>query len=201
MIIRRTILSAFAIISAILFATNIQAQQDDKYQEELKKLQKEIEYLKLKVLETRKSLKIFEDMILLGTLTGTKLTIFYKNNLKKAEVLEIAVSVDGFLVSEIKDRRKIEEAEKKELVIYDETEVIPGKHVIDIVFTIRGGEAEKGEPKKKFKKLIRYETEVEKEIATYVKVATQQASGRKSEASPDDIDITIASEKVRLLSK
>ncbi len=203
MLFKRIISTTFIITLAILFSANIkaQAQQEDKYQEELNKLQKEIEYLKLKILETRKSLKIFEDMILFGTLTGTKLTIFYQNNLKKAEVLEIAVSVDGFLVSEIKDKDKIKESTKKEIVIYDETEVIPDKHVIDVVFTIQGEEATKGEGRKKFKKAVRYEVNVEKEIATYVKLKTVQAPGRKTEALPDDIDIIVTSEKVKLLSK
>ncbi len=203
MLFKRIISTTFIITLAILFSANIkaQAQQEDKYQEELNKLQKEIEYLKLKILETRKSLKIFEDMILFGTLTGTKLTIFYQNNLKKAEVLEIAVSVDGFLVSEIKDKDKIKESTKKEIVIYDETEVIPDKHVIDVVFTIQGEEATKGEGRKKFKKAVRYEVNVEKEIATYVRLKTVQAPGRKTEALPDDIDIIVTSEKVKLLSK
>lgn len=186
----------FSFVSQFVSQPYAQQREEDveeKYKEELRRLQKEIEMLKLKILETRKALKNFEDMILLGTLTGTKITIYYKNDLKVAEVQDISVILDGFEVSRIKDEKKIEEAGKKEIVIYDEAEAIPGRHVVDIVFTIKGD--------KLFKKAIRYEFEVDKNIATIISVKTQKAPASKIENLPEDIDILISSEKVRLITK
>lgn len=168
-------------------------ETEERYKEELRRLQKEIEMLKLKILETRKALKNFEDMILLGTLTGTKITVYYKNDLKTAEVQDISVVLDGFEVSRIKDEKKIKEAGAKEILIYDEAEAIPGKHVIDIVFTIKG--------EKIFKKAIRYDFDVERNIATVIKVRTQRIPTSKAEKMPEDIDILISSEKSKLISK
>lgn len=170
-----------------------QAETEEKYKEELKKLQKEIEMLKLKILETRKALKNFEDMILLGTLTGTKITLYYKNELKSAEVQEVSVILDGFEVSRIKDKKKIDEASGKEIIIYDEAEAIPGKHVVDVVFTVKG--------EKIFKKAIRYDFDVEKNIATIIRVKTQRSPSSKVEKLPEDIDILISSEKSKIISK
>lgn len=170
-----------------------QAETEEKYKEELKRLQKEIEMLKLKILETRKALKNFEDMILLGTLTGTKITVYYKNDLKSAEIQEISVILDGFEVSRIKEKKKIGEASGKEIIIYDESEAIPGKHVIDVVFTIKG--------EKIFKKAIRYDFDVERNIATIIRVKTQRTPTSKAEKIPEDIDILISSEKSKVISK
>lgn len=170
-----------------------QAETEEKYKEELKRLQKEIEMLKLKILETRKALKNFEDMILLGTLTGTKITVYYKNDLKSAEVQEISVTLDGFEVSRIKEKKKIDEASGKEIIIYDESEAIPGKHVIDVVFTIKG--------EKIFKKAIRYDFDVERNITTIIRVKTQRTPSSKNEKIPEDIDILISSEKSKVISK
>lgn len=175
------------------YAFSQQTEAEKKYKEELMRLQKEIEMLKLKVLETKKSLKVFEDMILLGTLTGTKITVYYKNELKDADILEIAVVLDGFEVSQIKEKDKIDRAKKERILIYDESEAIPGKHIIDVVFTIKG--------EKLFKKTIRYEFDVEKNIATEINVTTKRASGSKEEKSPQDIDIIVRSEKVKLISR
>jgi hypothetical protein len=171
------------------------AQQDteDKYKEEMRKLQKEIEMLRLKILETKKSLKIFEDMILLGTLTGTKITIYLKDELKDAEIQEISVVLDGFEVSNIREDKKIKQAKKEKLLIYDESEAIPGKHVVDIVLTIKTDRI--------FKKTLRYEFDVESGIATVIYATAKRAPGKKKEVMPEDIDITVFSEKVRLITK
>jgi hypothetical protein len=171
------------------------AQQDteDKYKEEMRKLQKEIEMLKLKILETKKSLKIFEDMILLGTLTGTKITIYLKDELKDAEIQEISVVLDGFEVSNIREKKKVERAKKEKLLIYDESEAIPGKHIVDIVLTIKTNRI--------FKKTLRYEFDVESGIATVIYATVKRAPGKKKEVMPEDIDITVFSEKVRLITK
>jgi len=171
------------------------AQQEtkDKYKEEMRKLQKEIEILKLKILETKKSLKMFEDMILLGTLTGTKITIYLKDELKDAEIQEISVVLDGFEVSNIREDKKIKQAKKEKLLIYDESEAIPGKHVVDIVLTIKTDRI--------FKKTLRYEFDVESGIATVIYATVKRAPGKKKEVMPEDIDITVFSEKVRLITK
>jgi hypothetical protein len=170
-----------------------QQETEDKYKEEMRKLQKEIEMLKLKILETKKSLKIFEDMILLGTLTGTKITIYLKDELKDAEIQEISVVLDGFEVSNIRENKKIEQAKKEKLLIYDESEAIPGKHVVDIVLTIKTDRI--------FKKTLRYEFDVESGIATVIYATVKRAPGKKKEVMPEDIDITVFSEKVRLITK
>ncbi len=191
----------FALIALFLYtyfpdfvnAQQKQAETEEKYKEELKRLQKEIEMLKLKILETRKALKNFEDMILLGTLTGTKITVYYKNDLKSAEIQEISVTLDGFEVSRIKEKKKIDEASGKEIIIYDESEAIPGKHVIDVVFTIKG--------EKIFKKAIRYDFDVERNITTIIRVKTQRTPTSKAEKIPEDIDILISSEKSKVISK
>ena len=159
----------------------------------MRKLQKEIEMLKLKILETKKSLKIFEDMILLGTLTGTKITIYLKDELKDAEIQEISVVLDGFEVSNIRGDKKIKQAKKEKLLIYDESEAIPGKHVVDIVLTIKTDRI--------FKKTLRYEFDVESGIATVIYATVKRAPGKKKEVMPEDIDITVFSEKVRLITK
>ena len=170
-----------------------QHETEDKYKEEMRKLQKEIEMLKLKILETKKSLKIFEDMILLGTLTGTKITIYLKDELKDAEIQEISVVLDGFEVSNIRGDKKIKQAKKEKLLIYDESEAIPGKHVVDIVLTIKTDRI--------FKKTLRYEFDVESGIATVIYATVKRAPGKKKEVMPEDIDITVFSEKVRLITK
>jgi hypothetical protein len=170
-----------------------QQETEDKYKEEMRKLQKEIEMLKLKILETKKSLKIFEDMILLGTLTGTKITIYLKDELKDAEIQEISVVLDGFEVSNIREDKKIKQAKKEKLLIYDESEAIPGKHVVDIVLTIKTDRI--------FKKTLRYEFDVESGIATVIYATVKRAPGKKKEVMPEDIDITVFSEKVRLITK
>jgi len=170
-----------------------QQETEDKYKEEMRKLQKEIEMLKLKILETKKSLKIFEDMILLGTLTGTKITIYLKDELKDAEIQEISVVLDGFEVSNIRENKKIEQAKKEKVLIYDESEAIPGKHIVDIVLTIKTNRI--------FKKTLRYEFDVESGIATVIYATVKRASGKKKEVMPEDIDITVFSEKVRLITK
>jgi hypothetical protein len=170
-----------------------QQETEDKYKEEMRKLQKEIEMLKLKILETKKSLKIFEDMILLGTLTGTKITIYLKDELKDAEIQEISVVLDGFEVSNIRGDKKIKQAKKEKLLIYDESEAIPGKHVVDIVLTIKTDRI--------FKKTLRYEFDVESGIATVIYATVKRAPGKKKEVMPEDIDITVFSEKVRLITK
>jgi hypothetical protein len=170
-----------------------QQETEDKYKEELRKLQKEIEMLKLKILETKKSLKIFEDMILLGTLTGTKITIYLKDELKDAEIQEISVVLDGFEVSNIRENKKIKQAKKEKLLIYDESEAIPGKHIVDIVLTIKTNRI--------FKKTLRYEFDVESGIATVIYATVKRAPGKKKEVMPEDIDITVFSEKVRLITK
>ena len=179
--------------SNIITEVYAQDKLEEKYKKELRKLQKEIEMLKLKILETKKSLKMFEDMILHGTLTGTKITIYYKNNLEDAEVREISVVLDGFEVSRIRDEEKIEQARKKEIVIYDEAEAIPGKHVVDIIFEIK--------TKKIFRKTLRYEFDVERGVATVIRVKTQKAKGSKEELLPKDIDITVMMEKVKLIAR
>ena len=183
-------LSSSEIISMKSYA---QDKLEEKYKKELKKLQKEIEMLKLKILETKKSLKMFEDMILHGTLTGTKITIYYKNNLEDAEVREISVVLDGFEVSRIRNEEKIDQARKKEIVIYDEAEAIPGKHVVDIIFEIK--------TEKIFRKTLRYEFDVERGVATVLRVKTQKAKGSKEEILPKDIDITVMMEKVKLIAR
>jgi hypothetical protein len=170
-----------------------QQETEDKYKEEMRKLQKEIEMLKLKILETKKSLKIFEDMILLGTLTGTKITIYLKDELKDAEIQEISVVLDGFEVSNIREDKKIKQAKKEKLLIYDESEAIPGKHIVDIVLTIKTNRI--------FKKTLRYEFDVESGIATVIYATVKRASEKKKEVMPEDIDITVFSEKVRLITK
>jgi uncharacterized membrane protein len=170
-----------------------QQETEDKYKEEMRKLQKEIEMLKLKILETKKSLKIFEDMILLGTLTGTKITIYLKDELKDAEIQEVAVVLDGFEVSNIREDKKIEQAKKEKVLIYDESEAIPGKHIVDIVLTIKTNRI--------FKKILRYEFDVESGIATVIYATAKRAPGKKKEVMPEDIDITVFSEKVRLITK
>jgi hypothetical protein len=170
-----------------------QQETEDKYKEEMRKLQKEIEMLKLKILETKKSLKIFEDMILLGTLTGTKITIYLKNELKDAEIQEVSVVLDGFEVSNIREDKKIEQAKREKLLIYDESEAIPGKHIVDIVLTIKTNRI--------FKKTLRYEFDVESGIATVIYATAKRAPGKKKEVMPEDIDITVFSEKVRLITK
>lgn len=170
-----------------------QQETEDKYKEEMRKLQKEIEMLKLKILETKKSLKIFEDMILLGTLTGTKITIYLKDELKDAEIQEISVVLDGFEVSNIRENKKIEQAKKEKVLIYDESEAIPGKHIVDIVLTIKTNRI--------FKKTLRYEFDVESGIATVIYATVKRAPGKKKEVMPEDIDITVFSEKVRLITK
>lgn len=170
-----------------------QSQEEEKFKEELRKLQKEIEMLKLKILETKKSIKVFEDMILMGTLTGTKITIYFKNELKDAEIQEISVVLDGFEVSSIKDKSKIDLASKQDIIIYDESEAIPGKHIIDVTFVIKTNRI--------FKKTLRYEFDVEKEIATQIYVKTEKAKGSAKEILPQDIDITVRSEKVKLIAK
>jgi len=170
-----------------------QQETEDKYKEEMRKLQKEIEMLKLKILETKKSLKIFEDMILLGTLTGTKITIYLKDELKDAEIQEISVVLDGFEVSNIREDKKIEQAKKEKVLIYDESEAIPGKHIVDIVLTIKTNRI--------FKKTLRYEFDVESGIATVIYATAKRAPGKKKEVMPEDIDITVFSEKVRLITK
>jgi hypothetical protein len=170
-----------------------QQETEDKYKEEIRKLQKEIEMLKLKILETKKSLKIFEDMILLGTLTGTKITIYLKDELKDAEIQEISVVLDGFEVSNIREDKKIKQAKKEKLLIYDESEAIPGKHIVDIVLTIKTNRI--------FKKTLRYEFDVESGIATVIYATVKRAPGKKKEVMPEDIDITVFSEKVRLITK
>lgn len=189
-------LATFFILS-LLQKINIfayaQSQEEEKFKEELRKLQKEIEMLKLKILETKKSIKVFEDMILMGTLTGTKITIYFKNELKDAEIQEISVVLDGFEVSNIKDKSKIDLASKQDIIIYDESEAIPGKHVVDVVFVIKTNRI--------FKKTLRYEFDVEKEIATQIYVKTQKAKGSAKEILPQDIDITVRSEKVKLIAK
>ncbi len=179
--------------SDVISEVYAQDKLEEKYKKELRKLQKEIEMLKLKILETKKSLKMFEDMILHGTLTGTKITIYYKNNLEDAEVREISVVLDGFEVSRIRDEEKIEQARKKEIVIYDEAEAIPGKHVVDIIFEIKA--------KKIFRKTLRYEFDVERGVATVIRVKTQKAKGSKEEILPKDIDITVMMEKVKLIAR
>lgn len=168
-------------------------ETEERYREELKRLQREIEMLKIKVLETRKALKNFEDMILLGTLTGTKITVYFKNELRSAEIQDISVVLDGFEVSRIKDEKRIKEAREREIVIYDEAEAIPGKHVVDIVFTIKG--------EKLFKKALRYEFEVEKGVATVIRTRTRKAPESKFERSPEDIDILVSSERSKIISK
>jgi hypothetical protein len=170
-----------------------QQETEDKYKEEMRKLQKEIEMLKLKILETKKSLKVFEDMILLGTLTGTKITIYLKDELKSAEIQEISVVLDGFEVSNIKDKERIKQAKKEKILIYDESEAIPGKHIVDIVLTIKTNRI--------FKKTLRYEFDVESGIATVIYATSKSAPGRAKEILPEDIDITVFSEKVRLITK
>ena len=170
-----------------------QQETEDKYKEEMRKLQKEIEMLKLKILETKKSLKIFEDMILLGTLTGTKITIYLKDELKDAEIQEISVVLDGFEVSDIREKKKIEQAKREKLLIYDESEAIPGKHIVDIVLTIKTDRI--------FKKTLRYEFDVESGIATVIYATVKRAPGKKKEVMLEDIDITVFSEKVRLITK
>jgi hypothetical protein len=170
-----------------------QQETEDKYKEEMRKLQKEIEMLKLKILETKKSLKVFEDMILLGTLTGTKITIYLKDELKSAEIQEISVVLDGFEVSNIKDKERINQAKKEKILIYDESEAIPGKHIVDIVLTIKTN--------KIFKKTLRYEFDVESGIATVIYATSKSAPGGAKEILPEDIDITVFSEKVRLITK
>jgi hypothetical protein len=170
-----------------------QQETEDKYKEEMRKLQKEIEMLKLKILETKKSLKIFEDMILLGTLTGTKITIYLKDELKDAEIQEVSVVLDGFEVSNIREDKKIEQAKKEKVIIYDESEAIPGKHIVDIVLTIKTNRI--------FKKTLRYEFDVESGVATVIYATTKRAPGKKKEVMPEDIDITVFSEKVRLITK
>jgi hypothetical protein len=170
-----------------------QQETEDKYKEEMRKLQKEIEMLKLKILETKKSLKVFEDMILLGTLTGTKITIYLKDELKSAEIQEISVVLDGFEVSNIKDKERINQAKKEKILIYDESEAIPGKHIVDIVLTIKTNRI--------FKKTLRYEFDVESGIATVIYATSKSAPGSAKEILPEDIDITVFSEKVRLITK
>ncbi len=170
-----------------------QQETEDKYKEEMRKLQKEIEMLKLKILETKKSLKVFEDMILLGTLTGTKITIYLKDELKSAEIQEISVVLDGFEVSNIKEKDRIKQAKKEKILIYDESEAIPGKHIVDIVLTIK--------TTKIFKKTLRYEFDVESGIATVIYATSKSAPGKTKEILPEDIDITVFSEKVRLITK
>jgi len=170
-----------------------QQETEDKYKEEMRKLQKEIEMLKLKILETKKSLKVFEDMILLGTLTGTKITIYLKDELKSAEIQEISVVLDGFEVSNIKDKERIKQAKKEKILIYDESEAIPGKHIVDIVLTIKTNRI--------FKKTLRYEFDVESGIATVIYATSKSAPGSAKEILPEDIDITVFSEKVRLITK
>ncbi len=182
----------FSLLSLNIYHISAQeTEEEKKYREELMKLQKEIEMLKLKILETKKSLKVFEDMILLGTLTGTKITVYYKNELKTARVLDISVALDGFEVSSINDKSKIEQAKKEKIVIYDEAEAIPGRHILDVTFTIKG--------EKTFKKTIRHEFEVERNIATEINFTTRIAAGSKEEKLPQDIDILVRSEKVKLL--
>ncbi|GBD02834.1 hypothetical protein HRbin19_00104 [bacterium HR19] len=184
------ILSIFQKINIFAYA---QSQEEEKLKEELRKLQKEIEMLKLKILETKKSIKVFEDMILMGTLTGTKITIYFKNELKDADIQEISVVLDGFEVSSIKDKSKIDLASKQDIIIYDESEAIPGKHVVDVVFVIKTNRI--------FKKTLMYEFDVEKEIATQIYVKTEKAKGSAKEILPQDIDITVRSEKVKLIAK
>lgn len=184
------VLSIFQKINIFAYA---QSQEEEKFKEELRKLQKEIEMLKLKILETKKSIKVFEDMILMGTLTGTKITIYFKNELKDADIQEISVVLDGFEVSSIKDKSKIDLASKQDIIIYDESEAIPGKHVVDVVFVIKTNRI--------FKKTLRYEFDVEKEIATQIYVKTEKAKGSAKEILPQDIDITVRSEKVKLIAK
>jgi hypothetical protein len=184
------------VISPFLNHQNLsfaQQETEDKYKEEMRKLQKEIEMLKLKILETKKSLKIFEDMILLGTLTGTKITIYLKDELKDAEIQEISVVLDGFEVSNIREDKKIKQAKKEKLLIYDESEAIPGKHVVDIVLTIKKDRI--------FKKTLRYEFDIESGIATVIYATVKRAPGKKKEVMPEDIDITVFSEKVRIITK
>jgi hypothetical protein len=193
-----SLIFTFTVVSPFLNSTQQHlsfAQQgtEDKYKEEMRKLQKEIEMLKLKILETKKSLKIFEDMILLGTLTGTKITIYLKDELKDAEIQEISVVLDGFEVSNIRENKKIEQAKKEKLLIYDESEAIPGKHIVDIVLTIKTDRI--------FKKTLRYEFDVESGIATVIYATVKIAPGKKKELMPEDIDITVFSEKVRLITK
>jgi hypothetical protein len=193
-----SLIFTFTVVSPFLNRTQqnlsfAQQETEDKYKEEMRKLQKEIEMLKLKILETKKSLKIFEDMILLGTLTGTKITIYLKDELKDAEIQEISVVLDGFEVSNIRENKKIEQAKKEKLLIYDESEAIPGKHVVDIVLTIKTDRI--------FKKTLRYEFDVESGIATVIYATVKRAPGKKKEVMPEDIDITVFSEKVRLITK
>jgi hypothetical protein len=193
-----SLIFTFTVVSPFLNRTQQHlsfAQQDteDKYKEEMRKLQKEIEMLKLKILETKKSLKIFEDMILLGTLTGTKITIYLKDELKDAEIQEISVVLDGFEVSNIREDKKIKQAKKEKVIIYDESEAIPGKHIVDIVLTIKTNRI--------FKKTLRYEFDVESGIATVIYATAKRAPGKKKEVMPEDIDITVFSEKVRLITK
>jgi len=52
-----------------------------------------------------------------------------------------------------------------------------------------------------FKKTLRYEFDVESGIATVIYATVKRAPGKKKEVMPEDIDITVFSEKVRLITK
>jgi len=52
-----------------------------------------------------------------------------------------------------------------------------------------------------FKKTLRYEFDVESGIATVIYATSKSAPGSAKEILPEDIDITVFSEKVRLITK
>ena len=163
--------------------------QEDRYEKELKRLEEELEALKTRVLETKKAIKVFSDMLLYGTLTGTKVMIYLKSTVP-AKISAISVKLDGFEVKRIENFSP--NAGQPEL-LYEESELIPGTHTLDITIEFEG--------KRRFRKISRYVFVVEKGIGLKIFAQVKPSPIAKGISGPDDIDITWTTEKVRLISK
>ena len=166
----------------------------DRYEREIKRLEEEIDNLKTRVLETKKSLKVFSDMVLHGTLTGTKVVVQMKTPIEDIEIFSVALLLDGFEVKRIEDKNEILKMKNDFVEVYDEDEVIPGSHSIDIAIETSGKGAQ-------FRKRARFIFIVRKGEATTVSIEASKSPVSKKIKSPDDIDVKFFSEQLKLLPK
>lgn len=163
-----------------------------KYEMELRELEEALENLKTRVIETKKALKVFGDMVLHGTLTGTKIIVAVSNPIyEEVKVHAISILLDGFEVRRIEDAEEIKKIREGEQVVYEEDEVIPGSHSLDVVVETGG--------KRPFRKRSRYIFVVTKGVATKVLAQLAKSPIAKKIKKSDDMDIKFSVEKLKVL--
>lgn len=132
----RILKQIFLILIIQQIAFGQQKGSEDAISQEIIKIEKSIEELKNKILETKSQLLILTEMFEKGTLTGTKISVTLNNSLsEKLNLKNVKIFVNGFQVYS-----SAGPPQGKKVVAYDES-VSPGNFKIEVVaeFTGTGG--------------------------------------------------------------